>query len=62
MLTKLSPQQSGTLGELLAVAHDLVADAIPRSAKRSSTFRRLSGHLTYSISAGQITSGEVLKW
>jgi hypothetical protein len=35
--------------------------SMPRSDSRSSTFRRLSGYLTYIITARRITSGEVLK-
>src|SRR3982751_1526153 len=35
--------------------------SIPRSARRSSTFLRLSGYFTYSSTARRITSGELLK-
>src|SRR5271170_2113244 len=36
--------------------------SIPRSAKRSSTFRRESGYLTYIITTRRMTSGELLKY
>jgi hypothetical protein len=36
--------------------------SIPRSAKRSSTFRSDSGYLTYNITTRGITSGELLKY
>ncbi len=32
--------------------------SIPRSNRRSSTFRKLSGNLTYSITTNRMTSGE----
>ena len=35
--------------------------SIPRSAKRSSTFRSDSGYRTYIITTRRITSGELLK-
>jgi hypothetical protein len=36
--------------------------SIPRSAKRSSTFRSDSGYRTYIITTRRITSGELLKY
>jgi hypothetical protein len=36
--------------------------SIPRSAKRSSTLRSGSGHLTYIIMTKRTTSGELLKY
>src|SRR5258708_28960886 len=36
--------------------------SIPRSAKRSSTFRSDSGYLTYIITTRRMTSGELLKY
>src|SRR5258708_39934206 len=36
--------------------------SMPRSAKRSSTFRSDSGYLTYIITTRRITSGELLKY
>jgi hypothetical protein len=39
----------------------LMADVVPRSAKRSSTFRSDSGYRTYIITTRRITSGELLK-
>jgi hypothetical protein len=35
--------------------------SIPRSTKRSSTFRNESGYRTYIIATRRITSGELLK-
>ena len=36
--------------------------SIPRSAKRSSTFRSDSGYRTYIITTRRMTSGELLKY
>ncbi len=40
----------------------LVEMSMPRSASRSSTFRRDSGYLTYIITTRRITSGELSKY
>jgi hypothetical protein len=53
-----SKQRTELFHQCLTVSWEM---SMPRSASRSSTFRRLSGKRTYIITTRRITSGDELK-